>query len=149
LPNDQTHQSLAKAVGGLAPIGDDLAPSGVSTATGGNKEDEYDNIPEQPPHGMADLRATMAVEGMTAFQFADAIELQALAAVAIRGKVGARRGNGGTRMRPDDSVGAAAQFALGVEGRMPDNEARAALESLPGTKVVRRALAALRNDTNN
>jgi hypothetical protein len=31
---------------------------------------------------------------------------------------------------------------------MPNNKARAALESLPGAKVVRRALAALRNDTN-
>jgi hypothetical protein len=64
---------LAKAAGGLAPPGDDLAPSGVSTATGGNEEDKHDNIPEQLPHGMADLRAAMAVEGTTAFRFADAI----------------------------------------------------------------------------
>ncbi len=67
LPNDRTHRLLAKAAGSLAPPGDDLAPSGVSTATGGNEEDEYDNIPEQLPHGMADLRATMAVEGTTVF----------------------------------------------------------------------------------
>ncbi len=33
LPNDRTHQLLAKAAGGLAPLGDDLAPLGVSTAT--------------------------------------------------------------------------------------------------------------------
>jgi hypothetical protein len=31
---------------------------------------------------------------------------------------------------------------------MPDNEARATLKSLPGAKVVRRALAALRDDTD-
>ncbi len=43
-------------------------------ATGGNKEDKYDDIPEQLPHGMADLRAAMAVEGTTAFRFADAID---------------------------------------------------------------------------
>ncbi len=64
---------IAKAAGGLAPPGDDLAPSGVSTATGGNEEDEYDDIPEQAPNGMANLRAAMAVEGTTAFRFADAI----------------------------------------------------------------------------
>ncbi len=149
LPNDRTHRLLAKAAGGSAPPGDDLAPSGVSTATGGNEEDKYDDIPEQPPHGMANLRAAMAVEGTTAFRFADAIKLRASAAAAVRGKVGARHGDGGARMRPDDGVAAAAQFALGVEGRMPDNEGRAALESLPGAKVVRRALAALCNDTNN
>jgi hypothetical protein len=74
LPNDRTHRLLAKAAGGLAPPGDDLAPSGVSTATEGNEEDEYDNIPKQLPHGMADLRAAMAMEGMTAFRFTDAID---------------------------------------------------------------------------
>jgi hypothetical protein len=36
-PNDQTHQLLVKAAGGLAPLGDDLAPSGVSMATRGNE----------------------------------------------------------------------------------------------------------------
>jgi hypothetical protein len=75
--------------------------------------------------------------------------LRASAAAAIRGKVGARRGDGGAGMCPDDGVMAAARFALGVKGRMPDNKARAALESLPGAEVVRRALAALRNDTDD
>jgi hypothetical protein len=75
--------------------------------------------------------------------------LQALAAAAIQGKVGARcQVVGGARMPLDDGVAAAAQFALRVEGRMPDDKARATLESLLGAKVVRRALAALRNDTN-
>jgi hypothetical protein len=68
--------------------------------------------------------------------------LQALVAAAVRGEVGARRGDGGAGMCPDDGVMAAARFALGVKGRMP----RAALESLPGAEVVRRALAALRDD---
>jgi hypothetical protein len=52
-------------------------------------------------------------------------------------------------MHLDNGVVAAAQFALGIEGRMPNNKGRAALESLPGAMVVRRALAALRNYTNN
>jgi hypothetical protein len=51
-------------------------------------------------------------------------------------------------MHPDDNVAAAARLALEVEESMPNNKARAALESLPGTKVVRRVLAALCNDTN-
>ncbi len=51
-------------------------------------------------------------------------------------------------MYPDDGIVAAAKFAPGAKGRMPDDEARAALESLTGTKVVKRALAALRDDTN-
>jgi hypothetical protein len=51
-------------------------------------------------------------------------------------------------MRPDNDVAAAARLALGVEGRMPEDKARAALKSLPGPKVVRRALAALCNNTN-
>jgi hypothetical protein len=75
--------------------------------------------------------------------------LQALAAAAVRGKYCARCGDGSTRMCPDDGVVAAAQFALGVEGHMPNDEARAALESLSDAKVVRRALAALRNNTDN
>jgi hypothetical protein len=57
----------------LAPPGDDLVPLGVSTATGGNEEDKYDDISEQLPRGMANLRAAMAVEGTTVFRFADAI----------------------------------------------------------------------------
>jgi hypothetical protein len=75
--------------------------------------------------------------------------LQALVAAAIRGKVGTRCGDGGTRMHLDNSIVAAAQFALGIEGCMPHSKARATLESLLGAMVVRRALAALRNDTNN
>ncbi len=75
--------------------------------------------------------------------------LQASAAAAIRGKLGARQGDGGMRMRLVNGVVAAARFALGIEGRMPRDKARATLESLPGAMVVRRALAALRNDTNN
>jgi hypothetical protein len=51
-------------------------------------------------------------------------------------------------MHPDKDVAAAAGLALGVEGRMPDDKARATLESLPGVEVVRRALAALRDDTD-
>ncbi len=38
--------------------------------------------------------------------------LQALAAAAVQGKVGARRRDGGARIRPDDSIVAAARFAL-------------------------------------
>ncbi len=72
MPNNRTHQLLAKAAGCLAPPVDDLAPLGVSTATGGNEEDEYDV--KQLPHGMANLRAAMAMEGMTAFRFADVID---------------------------------------------------------------------------
>ena len=45
--------------------------SGDSTAPGGNEEDNFDDTPEPLPHGMADLRAAMAVEGTTAFRFAD------------------------------------------------------------------------------
>jgi hypothetical protein len=51
-------------------------------------------------------------------------------------------------MRPDNNVAAAAQLALGVKGLMPEEKARAALKSLLGTKFLRRALAALRNNTN-
>ncbi len=74
--------------------------------------------------------------------------LQALVAAAVRGKVGARRGDGGAGMCPDNGVAAAARFSLGVKRRMPDDKAGAALESLPGAEVVRRALAALRDDTD-
>jgi hypothetical protein len=48
----------------------------------------------------------------------------------------------------DDGVAAAARFAPGAKGSMPNNKAKAALESLTGAEVVRRALAALRDDTN-
>jgi hypothetical protein len=74
--------------------------------------------------------------------------LQAKVAAAVWGEVGAKLGDGSARLRPDKGIAAAARFALGVKGRMPDNKARATLESLLGTQVVRRALAALRDDTN-
>ncbi len=74
--------------------------------------------------------------------------LQALAAAAVRGEVGASCGDGGVGMCPDDDIMAAAQFALGVKGPMPNDKARTVLESLPGAKVVKRALAALHNNTN-
>ncbi len=75
--------------------------------------------------------------------------LRALAAAVVQGKVGARRGDSNARMCLDKGIMAAARFALGVEGRMPSNKARAALESLPGAKVLRRALVAFRNNTDN
>jgi hypothetical protein len=53
--------------------------------------------------------------------------LQALASTAIRGKVGARRGDGGTGMYPDNGVAAAARFVPGAKGRMPNDKARTAL----------------------
>ncbi len=65
------------------------------------------------------------------------------------GGAGAIRGDGGTGTHPDDNVAAAAQLALKFEGRMLDNKVRAAFEGLPGAEVMRRALAALRNDTND
>jgi hypothetical protein len=51
-------------------------------------------------------------------------------------------------MYPDDGVAAAARFVPGAKGCMPNDEARTALESLMGAEVVRRALAALRDDTD-
>jgi hypothetical protein len=75
--------------------------------------------------------------------------LRASAAAAVRGKVGARCRDGSARIRPDDGVVAAAQFALWIEGLMPHDKARAALESLPGAMVMRRVLAVLRNNTDN
>jgi hypothetical protein len=74
--------------------------------------------------------------------------LRASTAAAIRGKVGANRGDGGAGMYPDDGVTAAAKLAPGAKGRMPNDKARAALKSLTGAKVVRRALAALRDNTD-
>ncbi len=74
--------------------------------------------------------------------------LQASAAAAVRGEVGANRGNGGAGMYPDNGVAAAAKFVPGAKGSMPNDKARAALESFTGAEVVRRALAALRDDTD-
>ncbi len=74
--------------------------------------------------------------------------LRASAAATVWGKVGVRCGDGSAGMYPDDGVAAAARFAPGAKGRMPDDKAKAALESLTGAEVVRRALEALRDDTN-
>ncbi len=56
---------------------------------------------------------------------------------------------GDNKRDPDKDIAAAARLALGVEGLRPSNEARAAVARLPGTVIVRRALVALRDDTNN
>ncbi len=74
--------------------------------------------------------------------------LQALASAAIQGEVGARHGDGGAGMYPDDGVAAAARFVPGAKGPMPNDKARTALESLMGAEVVRRALTALCDDTD-
>ncbi len=74
--------------------------------------------------------------------------LRALAAGTVQGEVGARRGDGGAGMYLDDGVAAAARFAPGAKGHMPDDEAKAALESLMGAEVVRRVLEALRDNTD-
>jgi hypothetical protein len=50
--------------------------------------------------------------------------------------------------RWDDDVVVAAQLALRFEGCTPNNEAWAAVKGLSGAEVVRKALAALRNNTN-
>jgi hypothetical protein len=69
--------------------------------------------------------------------------------VTRSGRAGAICGDGSTGTCPDNDVAAAAQVALGFEGRMPNNAARAAFEGFQGAEVMRRALAALRNDTND
>jgi hypothetical protein len=74
--------------------------------------------------------------------------IRASAAATVRSKVGTRRGDGGAGMYLDNGVTAAARFAPGAMGRMPDNEAKAELECLMGAEVVRRVLAALRDNTN-
>ncbi len=65
------------------------------------------------------------------------------------GGAGAIRGDSGAGTRPDNNVTAAAQVALGFEGRMPDDAARTAFAGFPGAEVKRRALAVLHNDTND
>jgi hypothetical protein len=72
--------------------------------------------------------------------------LQTLAAATVRSEVGARRGDGGAGIYPDDGVVAAARSAPGAKGRMPNDGSEAALEGITGAKVVRGALAALRDD---
>jgi hypothetical protein len=65
--------------------------------------------------------------------------LQTLAAATVRSKVGARRGDGGAGIYPDDGIAAAARSAPGAKGRMPNNGSGAALESITGAEVLRRA----------
>jgi hypothetical protein len=72
--------------------------------------------------------------------------LRTLAAATIRSKVSTRRGDGGTGIYPDNGVAAAARFAPGAKGRMPNDGLGAALESITGAEVMRRALAALRDN---
>jgi hypothetical protein len=74
--------------------------------------------------------------------------LQTLAAATVRSEVGARRGDGGAGIYPDDGVAAAARSAPGAKGRMPNDGSKAVLEGITGAKVVRGALAALRDDIN-
>jgi hypothetical protein len=69
--------------------------------------------------------------------------------VTRSGGAGAIRWDGGAGTHPDNNVMAAAQLALGFKGRMPNDVARAAFEGFPGAEVVRRALAALHNDTDD
>ncbi len=56
---------------------------------------------------------------------------------------------GDNERNPDKEITAAARLALGVEGLRPSNKGRAAVARLPGAVIVRRALAALRDGTNN
>ncbi len=74
--------------------------------------------------------------------------IQALAAATVWGKDGARRGDSSAGMYPDNGIAAAARFAPGAIRCMPDNKAKAELECLRGAEVVRRALVALRDDTD-
>jgi hypothetical protein len=69
-----------------------------------------------------------------------------LAAATVRSKVGARRGDGGAGIYPDDGVAAAARSAPGAKGRMPNDRSKAALEGIMGAKVVRGAPAALHDN---
>ncbi len=56
------------------------------------------------------------------------------------------RGEGDNERNPDKDIAAAAQFALGVR---PSNEARATVARLPGAVIMRRALVALHDDTDD
>ncbi len=56
---------------------------------------------------------------------------------------------GDDKRNPDKDIAAAARLALGVKGLRPSDKARAAVTRLPGTVIVQRALAALRNNTND
>jgi hypothetical protein len=74
--------------------------------------------------------------------------LQILVAPTVWSKVGARRGDGGAGIYPDNGVAAAARSAPGAKGCMPNDGSKAALEGITGAKVVRGALAALRDNIN-
>ncbi len=56
---------------------------------------------------------------------------------------------GDNKRNPDKDIAVAARLALGVEGLRPSNKARAVAARLPGAVIVRRALAALRNGTDD
>ncbi len=119
---------------------------------GGHGKAEEPKAPAKGGHGHK--IASRGKDGLDGYEIAcggatKPASFQAWASAAIRGKVGARRGDGGAGMYPDNGVAAAARFVPRAKGRMPNNEARAALESLTGAEVVRRALAALRNDTDD
>ncbi len=73
--------------------------------------------------------------------------LRTLAAATVRSKIGRRHGDGGAGIYPDDGITAAARSAPGAKGRMPNDGLGAAPESITGAEVMRRALAALRDDT--
>jgi hypothetical protein len=72
--------------------------------------------------------------------------LRTLASATVRSKVSARRGDGGAGIYPDNGITAAARSAPGAKGRMSNDGSGAALESIMGAEVVRRVLAALRDD---
>ena len=61
----------APADGSLTDPSDRPPNRGVARADGGS---EYDDEAESLPHGMADLRKAMTVEGSAAFRFADAVD---------------------------------------------------------------------------
>ncbi len=71
---ERQHKKEADIAHGVrgGTLGDSMAP-------GGNEEDNFDDTPEPLPHGMADLRAAMAVEGTAAFRFADVTDVSDIA----------------------------------------------------------------------
>jgi hypothetical protein len=56
---------------------------------------------------------------------------------------------GDNEHNPDKDIVAVARLALGVEGLRPSNEERATVARLPGAVILWRALAALRDGTDN
>jgi hypothetical protein len=64
-------------------------------------------------------------------------------------RTGARTRSGKAGVRCwDNNVAVVAQLALGFKGCMPNDKTWAAVKGLLGAEVVRKALAALCNDTN-